>query len=388
MYDSNDVEKETEDENDRASEIHRKVRELRKNPEVLDDLAVESFLRIVGIYFTIPEAVRCGDKFKNVAKQFEKLRNFIDGQLASDDGRSFAKYDMADYVHNLQLLLVEIVDLDYLEANIHNVREEYRNHVGEITFRIYTLSKSFQFLDKYWHVEPTDHDFLQIKDIYEEKLRVDYGNLINEIRKARLYEGHIEGTRKYLILKALKALIYLTTVPLAIIIIYIVFFQNPETLHFKKIDPGFFYLDISGLVLFCSAAIAGAAGSFISVVLRIQGVRDNTQLAQNIFAFKYSKTTVQVAPLIGMLFALLLCFIIFGGLIGGSMFPTIHIILNDKDKSQVIDPNAFSRVLNDIGELSKLLVWSFIAGFSERLIPDMVDMLADKAKNADDKVAK
>jgi hypothetical protein len=387
MYDSNDIKNETEEEKTKASEIHRTVRGLRKNPEALDDLAIESFLRIVGIYFTIPEAVRCGDKFKNVSKQFEKLRNFIDGQLAADDGENFAKYDMADYVHNLQLLLVEIVDLDYLEANIHNVREEYRNHVGDITFRIYTLSKSFQFLDKYWHVDPTDPDFLQIRDIYEEKLRVDYGNLINEIRKARLYEGHIESTRKYLILKALNVLIYLAIIPLAIIIVYIVFFQDPKTLPFKKIDPAFFYLDISGLVLFCSAAIAGAAGSFISVVLRIQGVRDNTQLAQNIFAFKYSKTTVQVAPLTGMLFAILLCFIIFGGLIGGSMFPTIHTI-PDKNKVLTIDPDAFSRVLNNVGELSKLLVWSFIAGFSERLIPDMVDRLADKARDADEKFTK
>jgi len=387
MYDSNDIKNETEEEKTKASEIHRTVRGLRKNPEALDDLAIESFLRIVGIYFTIPEAVRCGDKFKNVSKQFEKLRNFIDGQLAADDGKNFAKYDMADYVHNLQLLLVEIVDLDYLEANIHNVREEYRNHVGDITFRIYTLSKSFQFLDKYWHVDPTDPDFLQIRDIYEEKLRVDYGNLINEIRKARLYEGHIESTRKYLILKALNVLIYLAIIPLAIIIVYIVFFQDPKTLPFKKIDPAFFYLDISGLVLFCSAAIAGAAGSFISVVLRIQGVRDNTQLAQNIFAFKYSKTTVQVAPLTGMLFAILLCFIIFGGLIGGSMFPTIHTI-PDKNKVLTIDPDAFSRVLNNVGELSKLLVWSFIAGFSERLIPDMVDRLADKARDADEKFTK
>jgi len=34
------------------------------------------------------------------------------------------------------------------------------------------------------------------------------------------------------------------------------------------------------------------------------------------------------------------------------------------------------------------LVWSFIAGFSERLIPDMVDRLADKARDADEKFTK
>jgi hypothetical protein len=355
----------------RTLSIHRKVREMRKNPEALDDLAIESFLRIIGIYYTIPEEVRKSKKFASITCQFDKLREFIDVQLACNDGKNFAKYDMADYVHNLQLLLVEIVQLDYLEANIHNIREEYRNHVGEITFRIYTLSKSFEFLDKYWHADPRDPQFLEIKDIYEEKLRIDYGNLINEIRKARLYEVHIEGTRKYLIKKVFNVLLSLIIIPLIVIIVYLLFYQDPS-----KVSSKIIYNDLTGFVLFCSAAIAGAIGSFISVILRIQGVRDNTQLAQNIFAFKYSKTTVQVAPFTGMIFAILLTFIIYGGLIGGSMFPYVR-----------LDDDQYIKVLNNIGELSKLLVWSFIAGFSERLIPDMIDRLSDKARKADEKFA-
>ena len=157
--------------------------------------------------------------------------------------------------------------------------------------------------------------------------------------------------------------------PLTIIFIY-----GTDLRYLPFVNRG---LDFTGLVLFSIAAIAGATGSFVSVVLRIQGVRDNTQLAQNIFAFKYSQTTVQLAPLTGMIFGILLSFVIYGGLISGTMFPEIEDV-------NISDGGYFS-VLNDIGNLSKLLVWSFIAGFSERLVPDMVDRLADKAKKADEK---
>lgn len=354
---------------EQSEKIHKQVRQLRKNPEALDDLAIELFLRIVGIFFTLSEETRANEKYATAVKEFLQLRQFIDVQLASDDGRNFAKYEMSDYVHNLHLLLIEIVNLDYLEANIHNVREEYRNHVGDIAYRIYTLSKSFTFLEKYRDKAPNDSEFLLIKDTYEDKLRVDYGNIINEIRKARLYEVHIEGTRRYLIKKALHVLVLLCIVPFVIIISYAAYGYIQENDR----------QDIAGLVLFSTAAIAGATGSFISVVLRIQGVRDNTQLAQNIFAFKYSQTTVQIAPLTGMIFGILLSFVIYGGLIGGTMFPKISTEPNGEFTEYI-------SVLNNIGNLSKLLVWSFIAGFSERLIPDMVDRLSDKARKADEKL--
>jgi hypothetical protein len=358
----------------RTKIIHKKVRALRKTPAVLDDLPIESFLRIIGIYKTIDQQITASKQFSYVCSQFDELREFIDIQLASEDGNNFAKYDMADYVHNLQLLLVEIVDLDYLEANIHNVREEYRNHVGDIAYRIYTLSKSFEFLDRFIHASPTDAAFLDIKPLYEEKLRIDYGNLINEIRKARLFEVHIESTRRYLISKVFNVLLLSILIPFLILILYAFLNQLPAGL--KSFLSS---INLTGLALFSSAAIAGAIGSFMSVVLRILGVRDNTQLAQNIYAFKYSKTAVQVAPLTGIIFAILLSFIMFGGLIGGSMFPTIEKINGGKETPSYVD------ILKNIGEVSKLLVWSFIAGFSERLIPDMVDRLSDKARKADEK---
>ena len=359
----------------RTKIIHKKVRVLRKNPAVLDDLPIESFLRITGIYKTIDPKIPSSVQYSYVCSQFDALREFIDIQLASDDGNNFAKYDMADYVHNLQLLLVEIVDLDYLEANIHNVREEYRNHVGDITYRIYTLSKSFEFLDKYIHASPVDEDFLKIKPLYEEKIRVDYGNLINEIRKARLFEVHIESTRRYLISNVFKVLIVSLLVPFLIIISYTC--KLYEQSDIKSIIGT---IDLTWLSLLSLAAIAGAIGSFMSVVLRIQGVRDNTQLAQNIYAFKYSKTAVQVAPLTGIVFAILLSFIMFGGLLAGSMFPDINKIIKEEG------PGLNFVRLGIIAEVSKLLVWSFIAGFSERLVPDMVDRLSDKARKADEKL--
>ena len=38
--------------------IHQQVRALRKNPEALDDLSIETFLRLIGIFYTLPEETR------------------------------------------------------------------------------------------------------------------------------------------------------------------------------------------------------------------------------------------------------------------------------------------------------------------------------------------
>lgn len=360
-------------EEERTQKIHQRVRNFRKSPEALDDLPVELFLRLVGIFFTIPEEVRDNSKNASTSKEFIKLRDFIDEQLACADGKNFAKYEMGDYVHNLYLLLVGIVKLDYLEANIHNIREEYRGHAGEVNYRLYLQSKSYMFLNKYQNSDPSDENFKSIKEIYEQKLRVDYGNLINEIRRAKLFEKQIEDTRGYLIEKVFKVFILLILPPLIFIIFFVVHYGgNLPADHIDEFPKNEKSELLIGFVLICSSALAGATGSLVSVLLRIQGVRDNNQLAQNIFAFKYSKASLQIAPFTGMVFAILLSFILYAGLIGGSMFP------NTKDSSWI-------KILFDMGELAKLLVWCFIAGFSERLMPDMVDRLSDKAKKADEK---
>ncbi|HJP64129.1 MAG TPA: hypothetical protein VJ844_11845 [Mucilaginibacter sp.] len=295
---------------------HRRVRVVRQNPEVLSDLPMELFLRLVGLFYTIDSSVRASPKYGDAAKKFEELRLFIDSQLANVDGKNFAKYEMADYVHNLHLLLVGVLPIDHLEANIPNIREEYHGHVDENTFKTFTESCLHDYLIKSCCSNSTDLD----KELYESRLRTEYKNLINEIRRARLFEEHIESTRAYLMRSVSKTYGKLILLPF-LVILYYVYYTNTHHIPDKITLEAEWLNGFCGVVLVALAAISGATGSLISVLLRIQGVQDNSQLAQNIVAFKYSENAIRLAPLTGLIFAISLSLIFSGNLIGGTIFP-------------------------------------------------------------------
>jgi hypothetical protein len=153
-----------------------------------------------------------------------------------------------------------------------------------------------------------------------------------------------------------------------VIILYYAYYTHSHLIPDKVSAETEWLNGFCGVVLVASAAIAGATGSLISVLLRIQGVQDNSQLAKNIVAFKYSENATRIAPLTGLIFAITLSLIFSGNLIGGTIFP--------KDGS-------WTYIISRDNEISKWLIWCFIAGFSERLVPDIIDRLAEKAKKAD-----
>jgi hypothetical protein len=73
------------------------------------------------------------------------------------------------------------------------------------------------------------------------------------------------------------------------------------------------------------------------------------------------------------------------GMVSGSLFPTFHepaVPYTPQDRSfwQELLPNKSV-------DYAKLFLWSFIAGFAERLVPDMIDNLLQGAAKAQSKSA-
>jgi hypothetical protein len=128
--------------------------------------------------------------------------------------------------------------------------------------------------------------------------------------------------------------------------------------------PWYFNADSKGFktlcrfALFSAAALFGALGAVMSLV-----TRSASPSPKQIGA-------IQVASLalIGAVFAFLLSIVFAGGLVAGVLFPQGH---------QSGD-NRWFTVLFLHAEFSKLLVWSFLAGFSERLVPDLFQTLTSK----------
>jgi hypothetical protein len=114
---------------------------------------------------------------------------------------------------------------------------------------------------------------------------------------------------------------------------------------------------ITRLAIFSAAAAFGALGASISLISR---TRDSRRVPENITIGEM--VSIQ---LVGAIFAFLLALMFMGSLIRGSLFP---------------NPGEWFTVIYLHEEFAKLLVWSFIAGFSERLVPQILENLVTRFK--------
>lgn len=108
------------------------------------------------------------------------------------------------------------------------------------------------------------------------------------------------------------------------------------------------------LAVLSAAAMLGAIGSFFNVML------GNLHLPRR---------SVISNLLFGSLSAIMITLLFAGGLVAGSLFPQM------KDEWQ--------DVIHKSSDFAKLLVWSFIAGFSQRLMPGILKNLELKVEVKD-----
>lgn len=123
---------------------------------------------------------------------------------------------------------------------------------------------------------------------------------------------------------------------------------------------------------------AGATGGFISLQRRVQSIPTDGDPLYSIFQLENGLTSVYLSPLSGAIFAVVLFLIFLANLVGGMIFPTVtgfHFHLG----SVVWNPEP----PKDPGvQYAKLMVWSFIAGFAERFVPDALNRLVSRGQEA------
>lgn len=111
----------------------------------------------------------------------------------------------------------------------------------------------------------------------------------------------------------------------------------------------------------------GVLGGFVSIQQRLKFLSQEEvdQLAQ-------SWVHVFMIPLFGGIFALLLYMIMLSGIVGGAAFPAF-VVAEFSRNPTVDDIRAFfTETYPASGEdFAKLVFWSFVAGFSERFVPNI-----------------
>lgn len=123
----------------------------------------------------------------------------------------------------------------------------------------------------------------------------------------------------------------------------------------KDADSRGFIL-LTRLAIFSVILAFGALGAAVSLITR---TRNNELVPGNI-----TIQEILSVQTIGAIFACILGLTFMGNLLSGTLFP---------------NPSVFYRILYIPSAFAKLIVWSFIAGFSERFVPNVLNNLIKKA---------
>lgn len=118
----------------------------------------------------------------------------------------------------------------------------------------------------------------------------------------------------------------------------------------------------------------GALGAFVSLQRRLK-----TLGADDLLLLSSSWFNAWLIPIVGGILATVLYCLFLSGLLSGDLFPGFCRAVIDKYKDPAMaasQPNGFWRLLecqgNEPRDYAKLFFWSFVAGFSEKFVVDII----------------
>ena len=122
----------------------------------------------------------------------------------------------------------------------------------------------------------------------------------------------------------------------------------------------------------------GLVGGFVSIQQRIKNFGD-----EELELLSLSWYQVLLIPVYGGIFSLVLYLCFLSGIVEGPLFPSFAGPAFSPPVPTVQDLAAFfSQTYPATGkDLTKLLFWSFVAGFSERLVPQIINTAHNAYEN-------
>ena len=123
--------------------------------------------------------------------------------------------------------------------------------------------------------------------------------------------------------------------------------------------------------------IAGLLGGFVSIQQRLPSIT-----LDELKVLSSSWVSITLIPINGGVFAIVLMLMFAGHIVQGQIFP----VYPDAQQFLVSDAQSFLNWLNlsypvSGVDIAKLLFWSFVSGFSERFVPQIIRRTSDEIDN-------
>jgi hypothetical protein len=258
------------------------------------------------------------------------------------------RYPTCDDVFSLEKALIQLQPLEKIRLERDACRDKYQEIVDQ---EIVGHDRFRNYLEEAKRME----EVAKGKDpqVVRESLLSDVNFLLKELHLKYTLMPFRENQRKPI----------LKNIGISIIFFYMLIF----ILALNQVYDGIVFILL--LMAF------GSTGAFISLVQRLNNVPIFNDPVINFLSLKYGRYSINVTPVCGAIFAVLLYFLFLGGMIQGTLFPEIKTIKGGP--LFYIKPP-----LSGLENYAKLFVWAFIAGFAERFVPDTLDQLIAQKKKS------
>lgn len=122
--------------------------------------------------------------------------------------------------------------------------------------------------------------------------------------------------------------------------------------------------------------ICGLLGGFVSIQQRLPSIEPD-----ELKVLSKSWVSITLIPINGGIFALVLMLMFVGGIIQGELFPKYR----EKDLETMAEVYEWMKTgfPTDGKGIAKLFFWSFVAGFSERMVPQVIRKTVGKVSKPD-----
>jgi hypothetical protein len=121
----------------------------------------------------------------------------------------------------------------------------------------------------------------------------------------------------------------------------------------------------------------GLIGGFVSIQQRLRTIDE-----EELTLLTESWAAVLIVPIYGAIFALILYVIFLSGLLQGHLFPAFYIPpFADAPTAENIRAFLAETYPKSGPDCAKLIFWSFVAGFSERFVPQIVGTISKSVQS-------